>query len=360
MTAMGQPSAETVLDALRCGDFKKRHLTQALSFGGRAQAGLFALARQRRDVFFPERKVEARSVIEISNICRQKCNFCNMHASAKIFRYAIDPEACAKTLRFLYSKKGRRVFLIQSGENPTSSYIESVSKCIKHFKKEASDAVIILCLGNLSDECYRRLREAGADRYLLKFETSNPALYERIKPGDSLNERIDRIYRLHALGFEVGSGNMTGLPGQSIRSMIDDLIFLGKLPLTTMSTSVFIPGERSRYRQKPVGDVDVTLNFMALMRMMYPGAIIPSTSSMEKARKGTQYLGLMAGANSVTIHDGNPVKFKKNFPIYSTHRITPGEPCIKKIVKKARLFFFCQPLAPVGTGTASSGTRSAS
>ena len=357
---MGRPSAETFLSALRCGDFKKSYLTQALLFGGRAQAGLFALARQRRDALFPERKVEARSVIEISNICRQKCNFCNMHASAKIFRYAIDPEACAKTLGFLYSKKGRRVFLLQSGENPSSSYVESVSRCIKHFKKEAGDAVIILCLGNLPDESYRQLRDAGADRYLLKFETSDPALYKRIKPGDSLNERIDRIERLHALGFEVGSGNMTGLPGQSVRDMIEDLMFLGKLPLTTMSTSVFIPGEKSRYCQKPAGNVDVSLNFMALMRIMYPKALIPSTSSMEKARKGAQYLGLLAGANSVTIHDGNPVKFKKNFPIYSIHRITPGEEYIKKIVKKAGLFFSCRPLAPTGTGTASSGTRSAS
>ena len=283
-----------------------------------------------------------------------------MHVSAKLFRYGIDPEACAKTLSFLYSKKGRRVFLLQSGESPSPSYMESVSQCIRRFKKEANDAVIILCLGNLPDEHYRQLREAGADRYLLKFETSAPALYKRIKPGDSLSERIDRIHSLHALGFEVGSGNMTGLPGQSFRSMVEDLMFLGKLPLTMMSTSVFIPGEKSRYCRKPVGNVDVSLNFMALMRLMYPRVLIPSTSSMEKARKGTQYLGLLAGANSVTIHDGNPVKFKKNFPIYSTHRITPGEEYIKKIVKKAGLFFCCRPLAPAGTGTAPSGTGSPS
>jgi len=186
---------------------------------------------------------------------------------------------------------------------------------------------------------YKQLRNAGADRYILKFETSNPALYRKIKPGDSLKKRIRCLEQLISIGFEAGSGNIVGLPGQSLDDIAGDLLFMRSFKLRMASCSVFFPGEGSNYRDEGTGDIDIALNFMALTRIMYPHVLIPSTSSLERVKKGAQYLGLMAGANAVTVHDGTPLKLKKNFPIYSVRRFTPGERFIKEIVKKARLRF---------------------
>ncbi len=194
-------------------------------------------------------------------------------------------------------------------------------------------------MGNLSYNQYKQLRESGADRYILKFETSNPRLYKQIKPDSSLEERIKRIKQLIKLGFEVGTGNIIGLPNQTVDDIIDDLLFIHNFKLTMASTSVFIPGESSNYWNKPVGDVNIALNYTALMRIMYSALLIPSTSSLEKAKKGSQYLGLMAGANTVTIHNGTPAELKKCYPIYSVKRFTPDENYIKEIVKKAHAHF---------------------
>ncbi len=130
---------------------------------------------------------------------------------------------------------------------------------------------------------------------------------------------------------------MIGLPGQSINDIAKDLLLIGRLKLKMASTSIFIPGEVSVYRDRPAGDVNVTLNYTALLRIKYPSLLIPTTSSLEKAKKNVQYLGLMAGANTVTIHDGTPPKLKKYFPIYSLKRVTPDEKYIRHIISKAAL-----------------------
>jgi biotin synthase len=109
--------------------------------------------------------------------------------------------------------------------------------------------------------------------------------------------------------------------------------------LTMASTSVFIPGECSNYRNNPLGNLNTTLNYIALMRIIYPWLLIPSTSSLEKAKISGQYLGLMAGANSVTLHDGTPLGLKRDFPIYSLKRFTPDERYAKHIIAKAHLYF---------------------
>jgi biotin synthase len=183
------------------------------------------------------------------------------------------------------------------------------------------------------------LKGSGADRYILKFETSNPELYKRIKPNDSLEKRVACIEGLIDLGFETGSGDIVGLPNQTLEDLIKDLFFISNFDLTMVSSSVFIPGEDSNYRDENPGNLDLTLNFMALMRIMYPWMLIPTTSSLERTKKGSQFLGLMSGANSVTIHDGTPEELKEYFPIYSINRFTPNEKYIRDIVLQANLQF---------------------
>ena len=341
--------ANPILDFLTNGNFKKEILTNALLLKDKDQESLHKLARDKRREFFPSDEVEVRSVIEISNMCQQSCNFCNINLYSKKNKYMIKHEELIGIVRHLYQDKERRVFLIQSGELAAESYIDFVSKAISDIKRNLNDLIIILCLGNLSYNQYKQLHDSGADRYILKFETSNPLLYNQIKPSDTLTERLKCIKMLTELGFEVGSGNMIGLPGQTLDDIVNDLLFLGTLKLTMASTSVFFPGEESNYRNESAGDPEMALNYMALLRIMYPNMLIPTTSCLEKVKKDGQYLGLMAGANTVTIHDGTPEDSKKHFPIYSINRFTPDEKHLKDIVRKADLKFSSSHLKPEAT-----------
>ena len=327
-----------VLQNLARGDFQKETITQALLLKRKAQEDLFQLAQKKRDEYFPSKKVEIRTVIEMSNICRQNCDFCNISSYSNERKYILGYEEFLKIVAYLYRHK-RRVLLLQSGENRAQSYIDHVSRCISAVKTKYPDMEIILCLGNLSNRQYGQLREAGGDRYLLKFETSNAVLYRRLKPLDTLEERLECLSALHALGFDLSSGNIIGLPSQNLEDIVEDLYLLGRLPLKMASTSVFIPGEESHCRSEPTGNLDIALNYMALMRLMYSHFLIPSTSFLEKARKGGQCQGLMAGANTVTIHDGTPEEYKKYFPIYSVKRITPNDKHLRRIATRANLIF---------------------
>jgi biotin synthase len=303
----------------------------------------FSLAREARDAMWPAREVETRSVIELSNVCQQSCNYCSMAKETKLKRYVIKHEQLMERVEFLHTL-GRRVVVLQSGENDSEKFVAYVAKCVAEIKGRFPDLELILSLGNLSHGQYVRLREAGAERYNLKFETSNPALYSAWKPGDSLDQRLACLRDLIAIGFKTGTGNITGMPGQSLDDVIDDLLLLGELDLTMMSCTVFIPGEMCSYRDEPMGDVDTALNQMALMRILYPARLMPTTSCLERGKKGGQLAGLMAGANTVTIHDGTPEEFKQLFPIYSTERCSPDHERCASIVRDAGLSFGKAPL----------------
>lgn len=324
------------IEQLAAGDASRTVLAHALQAKGPEQAHLFDLARQRRSIAYPTEEVEVRSVIEISNVCRQRCNYCNMGLKATHDHYVIGYAEFLDLVQFLHSK-GRRVLLLQSGENDDQDYIAHVTRCVEGIMTKFNDMVVVLCLGNLSKDQYQQLRDVGATRYVLKFETSNPRLYSHLKPRDSLKLRVACLETLLSLGYEVGSGNMVGLPGQTVDDIVEDLYFLGRYKLAMESCTVFIPGESSHYRNEPIGDVDMALNMMALMRILYPNRLIPTTSSLEKARRDGQYLGLMAGANTVTVHDGTPDELKHLFPIYSTKRFTPQDDHFIAIVRRAGL-----------------------
>jgi biotin synthase len=326
--------ASSVLAALRDGQLEHEILEAALPLRGQDQEALFELARETRDASFPDRQVEARSVIEISNVCQGGCRYCNMGPNWEGPRYTIAPPDFLELAEHIYGE-GRRVLLIQSGENRDSSFIELVCRCVKGLKARHDDLVLILCLGSLRREQYARLRDAGAERYVLKFETSNPALYAEIKPFETLESRLACLETLLSVGFAVGTGNIVGLPGQTPADLAGDVLLTRKLPLAMASSSVFIPNEGSDYRDAPAGDLDLTLNTMALMRIANPDILMPTTSSLEKAGRGGQYRGLMAGANTVTIHDGTPERLRGLFPIYSVNRFAPTAEHFAGIVRKA-------------------------
>jgi len=340
------PSTEKgadLLTALETGDFSRSVLKEGLLARGETQQAMFALARKRRDEHFPEREVEARSVVELSNICQQGCHYCSMAKGSGIKRYVMKHDSIVEMADFLY-EKGRRVLLFQSGENQSKPWVDGVTRTVAEIKQRHPDFEVILCLGNLSEQQYVQLKQAGGDRYILKFESSRPDLYHEWKPTDTLEQRLKCLRTLAEVGFKVGSGNMVGMPHQTLDDMIDDLRLLGEYTLTMNSCTVFIPGEACGYKDQPQGDVESAFNTMALMRIMHPDRLMPTTSCLEKLRPGGQYEGLMAGANTITIHDGTPDNYKAMFPIYSTNRFTPSNNHLLTAVTKAGMTISTHPL----------------
>ncbi len=327
-----------VINSLQNGDFSSNVLKSALLLKGAETQELSELARDVRIKYFPDNRVEVRSVIEISNICTQDCLYCNMGKNKDLKNYELSEKQIIDIVSYIYSL-GRRLVLLQSGENTSDRFINMVSETVYEIKQRFQDIIIILCIGSLNDKQYEHLKNSGADRYVLKFETSNEKLFSYIKPGDTLSRRLHCINELINIGFDVGSGNISGMPGQTIDDIINDLHLINKLQLKMNSTTVFIPAENSAFSTFNHGDIDVALNTMALMRIMNPSRLMPTTSSLEKVCKGGQLSGLNFGANTVTIHDGTPPDIKKLFPIYSTSRVIPESDYFKGIVSKAGMIF---------------------
>lgn len=325
-----------ILSALSRGDYSLSVLKEALQFTGESQKEMFKMAQSCRLKHFQDNQAQVRSVIEISNVCRQKCKYCIIGANDQKFNYTLDTKSMIMLMEHLYVK-GRRTVLLQSGENLQEQFIDDVVEAVTVIKNKYHDLRIILCMGDLSETDYLRLYEAGATDYILKFEASNEALFSYCKPHDSLENRLSCIQTLAKIGFRVGSGNIVGLPTQTLDDIANDLLLVHELPLAMNSSTIFIPAEKSAFENEPAGNPIYTLNMMALMRIMNPHRLMPTTSSLEKMIPNGQYLGLMAGANTVTIHDGTPEELQEYFPIYSTKRVRPQIDHFRDILERAGL-----------------------
>ena len=311
----------------------KNILLEKLSLRGNEQEKLFEVARYVRNNGKFGNKAEFRSVIELSNICRQKCRYCSIgRDNSHVYKLSYD-EIFSVIKRL--GERGRRTFLLQSGESVSQSYIDEIAEVCKNSVALYPDIQIILNLGNLSDSQYIQLKNSGAERYLLKFETSNSELHKFCRPTDSFENRLAHIKKLISLGFKVGTGNIVGLPKQTADDLVEDLILTTKLDLSMVSASKFIPNPQTEFKNEPSGDINLTLNYIALLRILNPNCLIPSTSSMKSNGIDGQLMGLRAGCNTVTVHDGTPSSKESEFNIYSKNRFTPQEDYCLKIVEQA-------------------------
>ncbi len=275
--------------------------------------------------------VHLRGLVEFSNICTRRCTYCGMRApNATLPRYRMTREeilACARLAAEL--KFGTLV--LQSGEDPTLE-AQWVADLIRAVKNETPLAVT-LSLGEHPQAHYALWRAAGADRYLLRFETSDLQLFHRIHPGSPQGKEHPRIAHLHTLraqGYEIGSGVMTGIPGQSLHALADDLLLFKALDLDMVGIGPYIPDPGTPLAQAaPLAEnqapptAQTALRAIALTRLLLPRANIPSTtalSTLDPARG--RRLGLTCGAN-ILMPNLTPKHYRDRYTIY------PGKICIK-------------------------------
>jgi biotin synthase len=292
-------------------------------------------------------EVHLRGLIEVSNTCTRACSYCGISVHNKaVQRYRMGRDeilACAQRARDL----GYGTVVMQAGEDPllTGPFIADIVRTIK---REVGGLAVTLSLGERSDEDLRLWRAAGADRYLLRFESSNPRLYARIHPAAHGHPPVDpdaaevprlaMLRNLHDLGYQAGSGVMVGIPGQTWDDLVGDLRTFQRLDIEMIGVGPYIPhpatplahdfdGAAEHGEQVP-NTVLTALKMVALARLLVPDANIPATTAVATLNKDTgREDALKAGAN-VVMPNLTPPKYRALYEIY------PDKACVNETAEQ--------------------------
>lgn len=293
---------------------KDQQLRKLLTSAGAAQQELFKKARDVRHRYLGD-EIIFRGVIEISNICQKDCDYCAMRRSNKsLKRFRLDARMIMDTARII-TETGITTIFLQAGQDPhCDSILEEVIPAIVNDLK--SD--IILNIGERDKETYERFSKIGAKSFIMKFETSDTEAYKRIVH-DPLDKRIQCMEWIREVGMKIGTGNIIGLPYQSIDNLISDIQLILEFKPDFASTSPFIPNKGTPLQDLSLGDIDLTINTIAIMRIGLKDALIPTVSALEYIRTGGQLMGLNAGANVMTINF-TPQSYRENYNIYTKDR----------------------------------------
>jgi len=256
--------------------------------------------------------VHLRGLIEFSSYCCRTCFYCGLRAANnKINRFRMVPEEIIECARHAVNC-GLKTIVLQSGED-RSFEVNELCKTVSEIK--SMDTAVTLSIGELSKSEYADLRNAGADRYLLRIETSNKQLYESLHPGMSYKNRIRCLYDLKELGYETGTGCLIGLPGQTPEMLADDLIFFKELDADMIGMGPFIPCAGTPLEHEDGGDVDNVLKMMALARLLMPDINMPATTALGVKDSDGYKKGLSCGANVIMPNMGRS-EYKKLYAIY--------------------------------------------
>lgn len=269
-------------------------------------------------------KVYTRGLIEFTNYCRNNCNYCGIRRDNRnIIRYRLTKEEILSCCRSGY-ELGYRTFVLQGGEDLWYTD-ERMVEIIREMKKQYPDCAITLSIGEKSYESYRKFRQAGADRYLLRHETADEGLYRSLHPASmSLANRKQCLYDLKGLGYQVGAGFMVGAPGQTLSHIAKDLVFLQELRPEMVGIGPFIPHHDTVYAKETAGSVQLTLFLLAVIRIMLPGVLLPATTALGTMDPLGREKGLAAGAN-VVMPNLSPVKNRKLYELYDNKICTGDE-----------------------------------
>ncbi len=268
-------------------------------------------------------KVYTRGLIEFTNYCRNNCYYCGIRRDNKhISRYRLTGQEILDCCENGY-ELGFRTFVLQGGEDPWFTD-DRLVEIIRAIKAEYPDCALTLSLGEKSCESYRKFREAGADRYLLRHETADDEHYRTLHPEEmSLRNRKQCLYYLKALGYQVGAGFMVGSPGQTTENLAEDLIFLKDLSPHMVGIGPFIPHHETRYAKERAGSVQLTLFLLSVIRILLPKVLLPATTALGTLDPRGREKGIQAGAN-VVMPNLSTVKNRKQYDLYD-NKICTGE-----------------------------------
>ena len=269
------------------------------------------------------KKIFMRGLIEISSHCKNDCLYCGLRRSnTTAVRYRLTDEqimdCCATGYRL-----GFRTFVMQGGED---GWFDDRRMCriVEDVRRLYPDCAITLSLGERSRESYQALFNAGANRYLLRHETASAEHYARLHPSEmSWQHRIDCLYALKEIGYQVGCGFMVGSPYQTVDTLYEDLQFIRRFEPQMVGIGPFIAASDTPFADRPNGKVATTLRLLAIIRLLQPRVLLPATTALGTLHPQGRELGIQYGAN-VMMPNLSPREHRKDYAIYD-NKICTGE-----------------------------------
>jgi len=288
--------------------------------------------------------VHLRGIIEFSNYCRLNCCYCGIRrGNAELQRYRMEPAEIAAQAE-IAARQGCGTVVLQSGEDPWYT-VERLSEVISSIKR-TSGLAVTLSIGERSRAELAALREAGADRYLLRFETSNRGLFAALHPDDDYDRRMSCLHTLRELSYQVGSGFMIGLPGSDIPLLADDILFAASLELDMIGCGPFIPAAGTPLAARGLAfDKEVYFKAMAVLRLLNPLAHIPATTAFDALTPGGRDRLLSIGAN-VFMPSVTPAEYRRQYQLYANKPCVDEEPGTCLACAAGRLARLGRTIAP--------------
>lgn len=299
-------------------DFSKNEVIEILKDNSQND-WLFSLADKIRKENVGD-EVHLRGLIEFSNICKRTCKYCGLRCENKdIDRYRIEPDDI-----IFYAQKavdmGYKTIVLQSGEDEYYSR-ELLCKIIKGIK--TLDVALTLSIGERCFDDYKAFKDCGADRYLIRIETTDKELYKKMHPHMSFENRVRCLKDLGKLGYEVGTGCLVGLPGQTIESLANDILFFKEINADMVGIGPFIAHPHTPLKDCLNGDFTLALKVMALTRILLKNINIPATTAMETLNQNGRIIALQSGAN-VVMPNVTITEYRAKYEIY------PNKICINE------------------------------
>ena len=265
------------------------------------------------DVF--GKKIYFRGIIEFSNFCKCDCYYCGIRKSNKCAqRYRLELEDILECCKEGY-ENGFRTFVLQGGEDGWFSD-ERMCEIVKTIKDEYPDCAVTLSLGERSFDSYKLLKEAGADRYLLRHETADETHYSELHPKtQTLQNRLQCLKDLKTLGYQTGCGIMVGTPGQTAKVLATDMKFMEEFQPEMIGVGPFLPHKDTPFKNAEKGSVELTLFILALCRIMLPKVLLPATTALGTLEADGRKQGVLAGCN-VIMPNLSPISVRKKYMLY--------------------------------------------
>ena len=276
---------------------------------------------------FVGKGVLLRGIVEFSSYCKNTCHYCGLNRNnLNINRYRMNQEEILKCVDHIYSK-GVRTVVLQSGEDPAISANE-IAQTINQIIKKYDIAITLSC-GERSKEDYKLWKDAGAQRYLLRIESTDESLYNSLHDGMLLSNRLRCLRDLKDLGYQVGSGIMVGLKGQTVKSIAKDIIFFGEQNFDMIGIGPFISHSQTPLANEPSGKAQDVLKVVALTRIVTKNSHIPATTALGSLDRDYRIDALKIGAN-VIMPNFTQDEYKALYEIYPNNRCInePAGACV--------------------------------
>ncbi len=287
---------------------------------------IFEYLKQKADTARKEiygNKIFIRGLIEISNICKNDCYYCGIRRSNKSCeRYKLTQQEILSCCESGYNL-GFRTFVLQGGEGALS--VSEICDTVKKIKSRYSDCAVTLSLGEYEKEDFLKMKEAGADRYLLRHETIDKEHYERLHPENmSYESRINCLKELKAAGFQVGCGFLVGSPFATAEIVAREFKFIEEFSPEMCGIGPFIPQGDTPFKNEKAGTAEETIFYLSVIRLIKPNILLPATTALGTIKEGGREQGILAGAN-VLMPNLSPASERKKYALYDNKLATGTE-----------------------------------